>query len=68
MNTTSTSSISGAQIAHIITGVHNAMTKGGEGLNTTTLVKSSRMVWPLVGVATVEAKDNLQCQEKICPK
>ena len=40
----STSSISGAQIAQIITDVHNAMTTGGERSSQTTPINSSRIV------------------------
>ena len=40
----STSSISGAQIAQIITGVHNAITTGGEGSNASTPMNGSRVV------------------------
>ena len=40
----STSSISGAQIAQIITGVHNAMKTGGESSGQTTPVNGSRTV------------------------
>ena len=43
-NAASTSSISGASIAQIITGVHNAMTGGGEGSAALTPTNGSRVV------------------------